>query len=68
MILLTMLAQNRPKSKRQCLNRAIFYFKIKQGEVKQLGYVSDQVAGVNIESNFALKEKKVYHSHYIKLY
>ena len=32
MILLTMLAQNRPKCKRQCFNRAIFYFKIKQGE------------------------------------
>ena len=35
MILLTMLAQNRPKSIRQCFNRAICYFKIvniKQGE------------------------------------
>ena len=37
MILLTMLNQNCPKSKRQCFNGAIFYFKIKQG--KQLGYV-----------------------------
>ena len=35
MILLTMLAQNSPKSKRQCFSRAICYFKmvnIKQGE------------------------------------
>ena len=35
MILLRILAQNRPKSKRQCFNRAICYFKIisvKQGE------------------------------------
>ena len=32
MILLTMLAQNRPKSKRQYFNRAIFFFKIKRGE------------------------------------
>ena len=34
-ILFTMLAQNRPKSRRQCVNRAICYFKIvniKQGE------------------------------------
>ena len=31
-ILLTMLAHNRPKSERQCFNRAICYFKIEQGE------------------------------------
>ena len=39
MILSTMLSQNRPKSKRQCLNRAICYFNIvsiKQGEATEI--------------------------------
>ena len=59
-----MLAQNRPKSKRQCFNRAICYIKIvnmKQG--KQLRYVRDHIASVDFESSFALKENKAYYSH-----
>ena len=43
MILLTMLAQNRPRSKRQCFNRAICYFKIvniKQGETTTICFRS----------------------------
>ena len=60
MILLTMLAQNRPRIKKN--NAVIEQFAISKSSIsnrgKQPRYVSDHVANVNIERCFAMKEKK----------
>ena len=61
MILLTMLAQ-------EVKNDALIeQFSISKSSIssrgKQLQYVLDHVASVNIGGSFALKEKKAYHSH-----
>ena len=53
MILLTMPAQNRSES-------LVEQFAISRSSISNMGkqYVCDHVAGVNIESSYALKEKK----------